>query len=180
MQIFCTIPRKKNVNVEKNDVAMGNVKWLWEQNNPKRWFLHPLKKGRKVIYLFVRTFRWRKAVRNHLVNRQSKDRRACHLLQWVNSLLLQPSVCEMCYLDGLKTLSAPHVYVTSSPASLSLCKMRVRVHTPATECVSQMKARPEERNANQRIPQRIFPKPDSTSAACPCCHVLAGVDGPTD
>lgn len=99
---------------------MGKVKWLWEQKNPQRWFhSHSLKKkGRKVIYLFVRTFRWGKAVRNHLVNRQSKDRRACHLLQWVNSLFLQPSVCEMRYLEGLKTLSSAYVYATSSFLSL--------------------------------------------------------------
>lgn len=114
---------------KRNNAAVGKVKWLWEQNNPKRWFFHPLKKGRKVIYLFVRTFRGRKAVRNHLVNKQSKDRRARHLLQWVSSLILQPSVCEMCYLDGLKTLSAAHVYVTSSPAPLALWDASTSPHT---------------------------------------------------
>lgn len=98
----------------------------------------------------MRIFRWRKAVRNHLLNRQPKKRRVCRLLRWVNSLL-----CVWDVLFGWieNILCGARLYGLLL-SGCSLCEMQVRVHIQ-TQHRSCFKARPEE-NFNQRI----LPKPN--------------------
>lgn len=142
----------KNVNYIFLKSSSGQTKTLTRMASPF------FKKGRKCIYMFVRIFRWRKAVRNHLLNRQSKERRGCRLLRCVNSLL-----CIWDVLFGWNENILRRARLCGLLLSgCSLCEMQVRAHIQ-TQRGSCFKARPEE-NFNQRIRRRILPKPNRAPA----------------
>lgn len=106
----------------------------------------------------MRIFWWRIAIRDHLLNRQPKERKVCRLLRWVKSLL--------CIWDVLfewieNILRGARLYGLLL-SGCSLCEMQVRAHIQ-TQHERCFKARPEE-DFNQRIRQRILPKPNRAPA----------------
>lgn len=155
----------KNVNYLKKS-SSGQTKTITRMASPF------FKKGRKCIYLFVRIFRWRKAVRNHLLNRQSKERRGCRLLRCVNSLLC---IWDVLFGWNENILRRARLYGLLL-SGCSLCEMQVRAHiqTQRGSCF-KASAGGELQPADSTTDT---PKAkQSTGTACPCCHVL---DGSTD